>query len=141
MECAFGGMTKKLSGLVLDEHSECLEKVGAKGKSQPSGRIKKTQNMQAMEKVNTHLPDYKYMGHPWKTACVPLDGSDTVTFENQQVHNQKYTDYEELDRFYFLRERFTLGPGCLTVDDATTICLMEKPKDLQRWSVLFQFPF
>ena len=37
-------------------------------------------------------------------------------------------------------ERFTLGPGCLTVDDATTICLMEKPKDLQRWYVLFQFP-
>ena len=38
-------------------------------------------------------------------------------------------------------ERFTLGPGCLTVDDATTIFLMEKPKDLQRRSVLFQYPF
>ena len=35
----------------------------------------------------------------------------------------------------------TLGPGCLTVDDATTICLMEKPKDLQRRSVLFQYLF
>ena len=39
------------------------------------------------------------------------------------------------------RERFTLGPGCLAVDDATTICTMEKPKDLQRWSVVFQYPF
>ena len=38
-------------------------------------------------------------------------------------------------------ERFTLGPGCLALDDATTICFMEKPKDLQCWSVLFQYPF
>ena len=38
-------------------------------------------------------------------------------------------------------ERFTLGLGCLAVDDATTICLMGKPKDLQRWSVLFQYNF
>ena len=38
-------------------------------------------------------------------------------------------------------ERFILGLGYLAVDDATTICPMEKPKDLQRWSVLFQYPF
>ena len=38
-------------------------------------------------------------------------------------------------------ERFTHGPGCLAVDYATTICLIGKPKDLQRWSVLFQYPF
>ena len=30
-------------------------------------------------------------------------------------------------------------PECLAVDDATTICHMEKTKDLQRWSVLFQY--
>ena len=38
-------------------------------------------------------------------------------------------------------ERFILGPGCLAMDGVTTICPMEKPKDLQRWSVLFQYPF
>ena len=29
-------------------------------------------------------------------------------------------------------ERFTHGPGCLAVDYANTICLIGKPKDLQR---------
>ena len=35
----------------------------------------------------------------------------------------------------------TPPPGCLAVDDATTFCTMEKPKDLQRWFVVFQYPF
>ena len=38
-------------------------------------------------------------------------------------------------------ERFTLGPGCLAMDDATSTCPMAKPKDLQRRSVLFQYTF
>ena len=39
------------------------------------------------------------------------------------------------------RERFTLGPGCLAMDDATSTCPMAKLKDLQRRSVLFQYTF
>ena len=62
---------------------------------------------------------------------------------NEQLQNnpplltcRRIYDYGEVEI-----ERFTLGPGCLAVDDATTICTMEKPKDLQRWSVVFQYPF
>ena len=92
-------MTKTLSGLVLDEHGDCVEKVGGK-KTKPSARIKKPQKMRAMERVKTQLQGYKYMGHTWKTACVPLDESDFVTFDNQQVHNKKHSDWQELDEFY-----------------------------------------
>ena len=40
-----------------------------------------------------------------------------------------------------LFQRDSLSDRDVDVDDATTICTMEKPKDLQRWSVVFQYPF
>ena len=54
---------------------------------------------------------------------------------------EAYYKRERVTRQRRANERFTLGPGCLAVDDATTICPMEKPKDLQRRSVLFQYTF
>ena len=65
-----------------------------------------------------------------------MAGNEQLQINSPLLTSRRIYDYGEVEI-----ERFTLGPGCLTVDDATTICLMEKPKDLQRWYVLFQFPF
>ena len=64
-----------------------------------------------------------------------MAGNEQLQINPPLLTSRRIYDYGEVEI-----ERFTLGPGGLTVDDATTICLMEKPKDLQRWYVLFQFP-